>query len=341
MQFQHRAEQRESRIAFMELKFHHNTTKVQQLTEYIQGAISANELQAGDRLPSINDLSNRYKISRDTVFKAFLKLKERGIINSIHGKNYYVANQSTKILLLLDEYSPFKEALYNSLVRDLPLTHQVDLWFHQYNKNLFDTILNEAYGRYGKYIVMNYDNEKISETLEKIDKERLLLIDFGKFDKNGYSYVCQDFDEQFYDALFSVKKELRKYKKLIFVFNKKHKHPQSSKEYFIRFCTDHEFMFGIEDSAPDEIQRGACYIVIKQTDVVHVIKQSKQNELKMGSDFGLIAYNENPFYEIIGNGVACISIDFDLLGNLAGKFALNGKKIKRYLPTKVYRKNSI
>ncbi len=63
--------------------------------------------------------------------------------------------------------------------------------------------------------------------------------------------------------------------------------------------------------------------------------------MEMGKDFGLIAYNENPFYEIIGNGVPCISIDFNLLGDLAGNFVLNGEKIKQYLPTIVYRKDSI
>lgn len=30
---------------------------------------------------------------------------------------------------------------------------------------------------------MNYDNEKFSEVLEKIGNDRLLLLDFGKFDK--------------------------------------------------------------------------------------------------------------------------------------------------------------
>ncbi len=55
----------------MELKFDHKATKVQQLTDYIQGAIFEKELQVGDKLPSINYLSRKYCVSRDTVFKAF------------------------------------------------------------------------------------------------------------------------------------------------------------------------------------------------------------------------------------------------------------------------------
>ncbi|MCW1734728.1 GntR family transcriptional regulator [Anaerorudis cellulosivorans] len=327
----------------MSLKFNHSTTKVQQLADYIRQSITVNEYKVGEKLPSINFLSQKYNVSRDTVFKALTMLKDKGMIDSIQGKNYYVLNQSTHIFLLLDEYTPFKEALYNSLIKKLPESFTVDLWFHQYNESLFNTIVNEACGKYNRYIVMNYDNEIFSEVLKKINKDRLLLIDFGKFDKKDYAYICQDFDESFYRALELLKKELSGYKKLAFVFNKYHKHPQSSKIFFSRFCKDNGFDFEILDEIKETtpIQRNYCYLVIKQTDVVKIVKQARSTNMKMGKDFGLIAYNENPFYEVIGDGVCSISVDFDLMGSLAADFALTGEKIQRYLPTNVYRRNSI
>src|SRR5690554_6690468 len=115
----------------MGLEFTNKTTKVQQLTDFIQKSIASHELQTGDKLPSINELSKRFHLSRDTVFKAFSELKNRGIIDSIHGKNYYVASHSKSILLLLDEYTPFKEVLYNKLKEELPSYYYIDLWFHQ------------------------------------------------------------------------------------------------------------------------------------------------------------------------------------------------------------------
>jgi len=327
----------------MGLKFNHSSTKVQQMADFIRQSIAMNEYKVGEKLPSINFLSKKYHVSRDTVFKALMILKKKGIIDSIQGKNYYVLNQLTYIFLLLDEYTPFKEALYNSLIKKLPESFTVDLWFHQYNESLFNTIINEAYGKYNRYIVMNYDNEKFSEVLKKIDKDRLLLLDFGKFDKKDYSYVCQDFDESFYHALESLKKELSGYKKLIFVFNKHHKHPQSSKIYFSKFCIDNGFDFEIIDEITETtpVQQNCCYLVIKQTDVVEIVKRARSNNMKMGKDFGLLAYNENPFYEVIGDGVSSISVDFNLMGSIAADFALTGKKIQHYLPTHVYRRNSI
>ena len=112
-------------------------------------------------LPSINKLSREYQVSRDTVFKAFIDLKDRGIIDSTPGKGYYVTNKLTNILLLLDEYSPFKYSLYNSFIKKLSINYKVDLLFHQYNERLFNTILRESIGRYNKYIVMNFNNEKL------------------------------------------------------------------------------------------------------------------------------------------------------------------------------------
>lgn len=185
--------------------FGQHSSKVTQLADTLSQAISMKEFREGDSLPSINQLSAQYGVSRDTVFKAFLDLRERGLIDSTPGKGYYVTSQVTNILLLLDEYTPFKEALYNSFIKHLPINYKVDLLFHQYNERLFNTIIRESIGKYKKYIVMNFDNEKFSTALNKINPSRLLLLDFGKFEKDKYSYICQDFDDSFYLALFTLK----------------------------------------------------------------------------------------------------------------------------------------
>lgn len=101
--------------------FGQHSSKVTQLADTLSQAISMKEFREGDSLPSINQLSAQYGVSRDTVFKAFLDLRERGLIDSTPGKGYYVTSQVTNILLLLDEYTPFKEALYNSFIKHLPI----------------------------------------------------------------------------------------------------------------------------------------------------------------------------------------------------------------------------
>ena len=235
--------------------FGQQSSKVTQLADNLSQAISRKEFLEGDSLPSINQLSAQYGVSRDTVFKAFLDLRERGLIDSTPGKGYYVTSQVTNVLLLLDQYTPFKEALYNSFVKHLPINYKVDLLFHQYNERLFNTIIRESIGKYNKYIVMNFDNEKFSTALNKINPARLLLLYFGKFEKEKYFYICQDFDESFYQALLALKERMHRYRQIVFLFSKGLKHPQSSKDYFIRFCEEQGFSYEIQEDIENLVVR--------------------------------------------------------------------------------------
>ena len=322
--------------------FGQHSSKVTQLADTLSQAISMKEFREGDSLPSINQLSAQYGVSRDTVFKAFLDLRERGLIDSTPGKGYYVTSQVTNILLLLDEYTPFKEALYNSFIKHLPINYKVDLLFHQYNERLFNTIIRESIGKYKKYIVMNFDNEKFSTALNKINPSRLLLLDFGKFEKDKYSYICQDFDDSFYLALFTLKERMQKYLQIVFLFSKGLKHPQSRKEYFTRFCEKEGFLHEIQEDIENlTVRKGTVYIAIKQQDVVKVVKQGRLAGLKCGKDFGLLAYNDIPSYEVIDEGITSLSIDWEMVGNEAANFVLNNVPIQKYMPTEVRLRKSL
>lgn len=326
----------------MKVIFGQQTTKVKQLTDLIGQDISMGKYKVEGALPSINQLSKDYHVSRDTVFKAFIDLKERGIIDSTPGKGYYVVNRQKNILLLLDEYSPFKDTLYNSFVKRLSSRCKVDLWFHQYNESLFNAILRESIGRYNKYVVMNFDNEKFSPYLYKIDSSRLLLLDFGQFDKKEYSYICQDFGESFYQAMAELSERLQHYRKLILFLTKESKHPKETCEYFRKYCTDNHLESEVIESMDDrEVHQGEVYIAIRQVDVVEIVKKSRIAGLTCGIDFGLIAYNDTPAYEVIDKGITALSVDWKQMGTMTADFILTGKPVQIYLPTEVRLRGSL
>lgn len=313
-----------------------HSTKVQQLADRIERDIHAGIYQEGHELPSINQLSRTHQVSRDTVFKAFAVLKDKELIDSTPGKGYYVLSQTKKILLLLDEYSPFKTTLYNSFIRNLPKTYQVDLWFHQYNSRLFNAIIAEAQGGYSHYVVMNFNNEKLSPQLHKLPADKLLLLDFGNFEKDCFSYICQDFDEGLYQALLQLKDRFSAYSRHYFYFPKSLKHPRISCETFLRFCQQQGWTGHIlTDESGLDVQPGCTYLVIRQSDVVDLIKQSRAKRLQCGRDFGLLAYNDTPAYEVIDNGITALTVDWEKMGRMAARFVLDGKSVQEDIPTEV------
>jgi DNA-binding transcriptional regulator YhcF (GntR family) len=327
----------------MNIKFSHATSKVKSLADGISMSIMQGKMRVGDNLPSINEASAMHKVSRDTVFKAYNELKKRGVIDSTPTKGYFVKGEVNHVLLLLDTYSSFKQNLYHRFVANLPVNYKVDLIFHQYNEHLFETIVQESIGRYSMYVVMNFSNDQFSDSLKAIPDGKLLLLDFGNFEKSGYSYLCQDFNESFYDCLCSCSQLLKKYKKLSFVFPEEVCHPVGSIEYFIKFCNgqgfDHEVIR--TDADWHGVEPGTSYLCILPEDLVKIIKDADANNLSIGSDIGLIAYNDNPILEVIKNGISSISIDFGLMGEKAAAFVTNKQPVQEYLPTQIILRGSI
>ena len=79
-----------------------------------------------------------------------------------------------------------------------------------------------------------------------------------------------------------------------------------------------------------EVEKGVVYVVIRQTDVVNVIKRSRLNGLKCGVDFGLIAYNNTQAYEVIDEGITALSINWEEMGRKLAHFILTGDVVQEF-----------
>jgi len=323
--------------------FSNSTSKIKSLADGISLSIMQGRLKEGDNLLSINEASSLHKVSRDTVFKAYNELKKRGLIDSTPQKGYFVTGEVNHVLLLLDTYSSFKQNLYRRFTANLPENYKVDLIFHQYNERLFETIVRESIGKYSMYVIMNFSNTHFSETLTAIPSSKLLLLDFGDFEKTDYSYLCQDFNQAFFNCLNQGEKLLKKYKKLTFVFPEELCHPVSAIEYFIKFCLTEKFEYEVirKESDWKGVEAGTAYVCILPEDLVKIIKAADMAGLKVGSEIGLIALNDEPVLEVIKDGISSISIDFGLMGEKAANFITGKQPIQEYLPTELIIRSSL
>lgn len=317
-------------------------TKMQQLIHAVSEAINLGRLKEGDFLPSVNQLNKQSGISRDTIFKAYSILKQRSIIASTPTKGYFVASESYRVFILLDDFSAFKEQLYKSIRANLPDNYSVDLLFHHYNPEVFNQLILNSLGRYSMYIVMNINNKSVEDVVRKIDPKKLLILDMGFDIRNEVSYLTQNFNQAVYECLNSGLKLIQKYKEFILVFPENTPHPAETIDAFNHFCDDNELPHAVLDQIENrEVQRGQAYLVIKDSDLVKIVKDCKKNGYKIGTDIGIISYNDAPMKEIVGSGITVISTDFVRMGKDCALFIVDKKNIAEVIPTNLIIRGSL
>lgn len=69
--------------------------KYEQVFKKIEQDITSGVYQAGDFLPTENELTQTYQMSRDTIRKALKLLAEAGLIQKIHGSGSQVIKHET------------------------------------------------------------------------------------------------------------------------------------------------------------------------------------------------------------------------------------------------------
>ncbi len=328
----------------MVIQFNKNTSKVKQLSEAIRTAISTGKFKEGDLLPSINKISTQYNVARDTVFKAFNDLKEKGIIESTPTKGYFVNSTANNVFVLFDTFSPYKNDLYREIIDNLPQTYKVDLYFHNYDNRLFNNLILDSIGRYNLYIITNIVNDVYADILDRIDSSKVLLVDLGKFKKDKYSYICQGFDATLYECLLSGTESLKKYRKMNFIFPESSDHPRSCIADFEQFCQDYDLEYNVytkETFDEADLTKECVYLFAKHSDLIKGVKMCRNKGWTLGKDVGFIVLNDTPMLEIIEDGITTISTDFKQMGRLTAEYIITRNKIQTYVPTKLILRGSL
>ncbi len=319
------------------------STKLQTLLNALTEAVESGKFPAGELLPSVNMLSRQTGYSRDTVVKAYRLLKERSLVESVPAKGFYVSGGSSRIFMLLDDFSAFKEQLYQAFRTSIPGSWTVDLLFHHYNEKIFKQLILNAAGRYSMYLVMNISNRSLHPVLSKIDPNKLLVLDMGSGEKPETNFLLQNFDQAVVRCLEESMPYLGKYNEIILIYaRQKTPHPPETESAVREFCGKHGFAFsvfpGMEKS---NLKKGQMYMVIKENDLVDVVRLCRQRNLTLGKDIGVLAYNETPMKEIAGNGITTISVNFREMGEKAAIFVTKKQKIREILPTSLIIRNSL
>lgn len=308
------------------------TPKYQQLANSIVKAIANGKLQVDDVLPSINELSFQYEISRDTVEKGYKYLKNIGIIGSVPGKGYYIKSTEienrTKIFLMFNKLSSHKKIIYDSFVNTMGDKAAVDFYIYNNDFPLFKKLLLNCREDYDYYVIIPHfveGTDVAHQILNTIPKEKLILLDkIVKGVTGNYGAVYENFEKDIFMALEKALPQLRKYKKLRIVFPEDTYHPSEILDGYYNFCKKYSFDHDvIEDINNEKICKGEVYINLMENDLVTLLEKIVTTKLVVGTDVGVISYNDTPLKKFILNGITTISTDFHMMGEKTAELILN------------------
>lgn len=333
----------ETEHIIVNIKEHSSIPKFIQVANSIAADIESGIIKTGQRLPSINELSDKNSMSRDTAEKAYKVLRDRYLVFSVKGVGNFVSDINsdvkTDVFFLINKPSSYKMEVYNAFVDTIGLKGRVNMFIYYCDEELFINSLKKNINNYNYFIIMphfigkgkshvNY-TPKVIKAIEAIPKEKLVILDNSYSEISGnFTAIYQDYKKDIAQALEEGVEKVKKYKKFILVYPSKSlfPYPKAVLQGFVQFCKKHKMDFEVLDEIyPDqEFDSREAYITLEDSDLVNLIQEIRAKNLTMGVDVGVISYNETPLKALLG--ITVISTDFKVMGEQAAKLLLSGKK---------------
>lgn len=324
---------------------HARQPKYRQIVDRIIECITSGKLQLNEKIPSINQFSEEFDLSRDTVEKAYNILKERAIITSVKGKGFYVTSTPrttrSKVLFLVNKLSVYKMRIYHSFIAGVGKDVHTELHIYHCDENIFLDHLENNCNTYDYYVIMPHfkterlkhvsSTVRVKKALACIPKHKLLILDNHLDSVTGkYAEVYQDFEDDIYQALTSGIEKIRKYEHLVIAYPSQSVYPYPKRILlgFRKFCVEAKLSFAVIEEIEEDfpLLPGTLYLTIQENDLVNLVKSARDQGLKPGNEIGIISYNETPLKDLLG--ITTISTDFDAMGKITASMMLEGKREK-------------
>ncbi|MNY03674.1 hypothetical protein D3C86_1363050 [compost metagenome] len=288
-------------------------------------------------------------MSKETVLKGLNYLLEKGIIESVYRKGYYVKKKqvehSYRILLLLDKMNTMREQIYQSLLVETKGTAAIDVYFHHHNFNVFRNIITENINNYTHFVIVTFLKEDPSPIINLIPPNKRIIIDYNQLGLSGnYTAIYQDYEYDIYNSLSLLQNNIQKYQRIILIAHPEALHAEHVIKGFVRYCEESSINYDIiPDVDETKFKKHTAFITFSRydSDDVSLIKLAKKHGFTLGEDIGLISYNDTDVKEILEGGITVISTDFRAMGKAAAKAILQKKTLNERNPTQVIIRKSL
>ena len=327
------------------------TPKYLQIANSVLHAVEINAVSKDYLLPSINDLSYELEISRDTAEKALRYLKSLGVIGSVPGKGYFIANtdfkQPIKVFLLFNKLSAHKKIVYDSFAAKLGDQAAIDFFIYNNNFSLFKKLMEKnKKNDYTHYVIIPHfleGGDKANDVINEIKNGQLILLDKSISGINReYGAVYENFEQDIFFALKEALPQLSKYQTLKIIFPEYTYHAIEILKGFHSFCSEYAFNHKVVQHLLEEpVEEGDAFINLMEDDLVVLLEKIQRTDLKVGEDVGIISYNETPLKSFVLDGITTISTNFKKMGEMAADLVLNNSREHIEVPFALKLRNSL
>ena len=202
---------------------------------------------------------------------------------------------------------------------------QVNIFFHHFNLDVFNKLINDNAGGYSYYVIMPANLKGTETVINRLPEGKVYILDQIHSELIDYPSIYQNFKEDIYKGLQAGLKQIKKYQKIILLYNEE-RQPKGILDGFNLFCAHNGIQNKIIDTLNDrELFKGELYIVLDDKNLIRIIKRIKDEHLTLAKDIGIISYNDTLLKEIVEGGITTISTDFNLMGERLAEMILNNE----------------
>ncbi len=306
----------------------------QQLVEAVLYATKTGLMDRGDRLPSINELSRLYAVSRSTIEKSYNNLRDMGILASQHGKSYYINRldpaPELKVLVLFNQLNEYTKVVYDALTARIGQKAEIDFQIYHNSAAHFRAIVRRKHASCSHIMVIPHfldDPEGGSQVLDRMPKDKLIVLDKEVPGLSGcfgtvYGHFSTDIDQ----AIQELSPGLRKYQCVNLIFPAHTSYPGTLPEAFTRACSKRNLVCRVSaDLTKDMVRDGEAFIVVSDAQLMFLVREIiNSSDLVAGRHVGIVSYQDNDAKKAMLNGITTISSDLKAMGKSAADMILTG-----------------
>jgi DNA-binding transcriptional regulator YhcF (GntR family) len=293
--------------------------KYLQLADSIVSCVREGSFTKGLLMPSINEVSDELEVSRPTAQRAYKHLQQIKVMDSVPGKCYFITGNTSKsplqIAIFFNKLSAHKKIIYDAFVKELGKEVSVDLYIYNNDFAFFKNLLEQKGRDYTHYVIIPHflnNRKEAGKIINRIPKHKLLLLDKKVEGITGaYAAVYEHFEQDIFNALDAAASTINKYKTIKIVFPANSYFPDEILGGFRLFCKKHSYKpVVVTDLLKDVTSKGDLYITLIETDLVTLVERIVNQKIDIGTEVGIISYNETPIKKIILDGIPLSPLTF-------------------------------